>query len=144
MRPAAFLRLATLPVMILLPHAAAWAASPMQPGLWELDFATSVGKQSVPGEVSRECVTAKDIASATATLPRPGGDCKLSNVQATGKRTSYDLACTMDDGAMRGHMELVVEANRYSGTAEMKWKGGDQPERPVTMTIAARRLGDCP
>jgi hypothetical protein len=126
----------------LFPATAPLAASPMRPGLWELNFATNVGKQSVAGDPARECVTQKDVASETATLPRPG-DCKVSNVRAVGKHTTYDLACTMDDATMNGNMELMFDAEQYSGKAEMWVKGKDAQERPVVMTISAKRIGDC-
>jgi hypothetical protein len=144
MHPVHFVRCLPLLGVLLLANTTVRAASPMQPGMWELNFGTSVGKQSIPGDASRECVTPKDIESATATLPRPDGDCKLSNIKTDGKRTTYDLACTMDDMSMNGRMNLVVDADHYGGEAQMTIKRKGTPDRPVTMLITARRVGDCP
>ena len=82
----------------------------MQPGMWELRVTTAVGKRRCPRQRAGECITQTDIDHATKTLPRPDGDCTLSNIQRGDNRTTYDLACKRDEFANRGRMELVAGA----------------------------------
>ncbi len=122
---------------------AAGAASPMRPGLWEQSVSTVVGGERVPASSSKECISQGDIDQDTKTLPRPDGDCKLSNIVTQGNRTSYDMACRLDNLASRGRMDLVLAADSYDGTTEMSFTGAGKAEVSMTVVINGRRIGDC-
>lgn len=123
---------------------AALAASPMLPGLWEMRVATIIAKQAQPSMTSRECLTQTDIDHETKTLPRPDGDCALSNVATTGNRTTYDMVCKLDQLTARGRMELITASENYDGMTDMKFSGIGSADIPVTVVVNAKRIGDCP
>ena len=122
---------------------AASAALPMQPGLWELRVATTIGKVEQPSMKSRECLSQKDIDQETKVLPRPEGDCTLSNIVTNGNRTVYDMVCKIDYLTARGRMELVTGTESYDGITDMKFIGIGSQDIPVTVIVNAKRVGDC-
>ena len=141
MTAAARLRLLALAAALGLPGAPALAA--MQPGLWELTMTVTVdGKpQTVP--VARECVSQKDIDDGEKVLPRPDGECKLSNVRRTPDRATYDLACTKDALTTRGRAEIVFAAETYEGKVNVIVLDKNSLGVPIAMTLAARRVSSC-
>ena len=141
MTAAARLRLLALAAALGLPGAPALAA--MQPGLWELSMTVTVdGKpQTVP--VARECVSQKDIDDGEKVLPRPDGECKLSNVRRTPDRATYDLACTKDALTTRGRAEIVFAAETYEGKVNVIVLDKNSLGVPIAMTLAARRVSSC-
>jgi hypothetical protein len=122
---------------------AASAANPMRPGLWELRVATIVGDKTVPANRSRECISQKDIDHDTRTLPRPSGDCKLSDIQRSGNHTMYDLVCTADKSTSRGRMDVTMNSDSYDGKVNMVWSGIGNDDVPITIVVHAMRVGDC-
>jgi len=122
---------------------AAAAVYPMQPGLWELRVATTIAKVEQPAMKSRECLSQKDIDHQTKVLPRPDGDCTLSNVVTNGNRTAYDLVCKLDRLTARGRMDLVTGSESYDGMTDMKFSGIGSADIPVTVIVNAKRVGDC-
>jgi Protein of unknown function (DUF3617) len=122
---------------------AASAALPMHPGLWELRVATTIARVEQPAMTSRECLSQKDIDQQTKVLPRPDGDCTLSNVVTNGNRTAYDMVCKLDRLTARGRMELVTGSENYDGMTDMKFSGIGSEDIPVTVMVNAKRLGDC-
>jgi hypothetical protein len=133
---------ATLIVLASHPLAAA-AAYPMQPGLWELRVATTIAKVEQPSMKSRQCLSQKDIDQDTKVLPRPEGDCTLSNIVTNGNRTAYDMVCKIDQLTARGRMDLVTGSESYDGMTDMKFSGIGAEDIPVTVMVNAKRLGDC-
>jgi hypothetical protein len=123
--------------------AVAGAASPMLPGLWELRVATTIAKQPQPSMTSRECLSQQDIDHATKTLPRPEGNCTLSNIATEGNRTTYDMVCKLDQLTTRGRMELFRTSDSYDGMTDMKFIGVGSSDIPVTVVVNAKRIGDC-
>jgi len=93
--------------------------------------------------LSRECISQKDIDDETKALPRPDGDCRLSNVVRSGNRTSYDIACTLDKLSSSGRMELVFGNGSYEGLAQFKVAGMARPDLAMIVAINAKRIGDC-
>jgi hypothetical protein len=122
---------------------AATAASPMQPGLWELRVTTTLARQAAPTETSRECLSQQDIDHPTRTLPKPAADCSLSNIEASGNRMTYDMACRQEPYVNRGRMELVLGSASYDGMADMKISAPGRKDTPMTVMVNARRIGDC-
>ena len=138
---------ATWPLGLALasPLAAA-APSPMQPGLWELrvDDAPSTRK-TTPTEVTRECLTQKDIDDVTKTLPRPDGqvlDCPTSQTQRQRARPTTSRArATLVPTA--GAWKSSSARPNYDGMADMKVSAPGKTERPSRSSINAKRIGDC-
>lgn len=118
-------------------------AAPMQPGMWELVIVvTADGKtESVPA--GRGCITPKDIADPTKTLPRPGGQCTLANVQRTADQATYDIVCKDKQVTTRGRAEIVIAGDRYDGKVTLQLTGRDGKMLPVDMAMNAKRVGDC-
>jgi hypothetical protein len=122
---------------------AASAASPMLPGLWELRVTTTVARQAAPAETIRECLTQRDIDHPTRTLPKPAADCSLTNIESSGNRITYDMACTQAQYVNRGRMELVLGSASYDGMADMKISAPGKKDTPMTVMVNAKRIGDC-
>ena len=141
---ATYARAAAAFIALLSFSAPSCAASPMQPGLWELRVATTIDKKEQPKMTSRECLSQSDLDHETKTLPRPEGDCTLSNIMTIGDRTTYDTACKLDTLTVRGRTELFRHSDSYDGLSDMKFGGVLPAEVPVTVVVNAKRIGDCP
>ena len=90
----------TRPILYACIALIAWAispapagAAPMQPGLWELTMVVTADGQTETVPAGRGCISPKDIADPTKTLPRPNGQCTLANVQRTADRATYEIVC---------------------------------------------------
>ncbi|HQR11751.1 MAG TPA: DUF3617 family protein [Casimicrobiaceae bacterium] len=115
----------------------------MQPGLWEMRVTTTVNRATQPAAVARECLSQSDIDHETKTLPRPDGNCTLSNIATSGNRLSYDLVCKRDEFTNQGRMELVVGSQSYDGMADLRIGAPGKNDTPMTVMVNARRVGDC-
>jgi Protein of unknown function (DUF3617) len=143
MRTVRFLPAAALLFALAMIAPTASAVPPMLPGLWELRVATTIAKREMPPLTNRECLTQADIDDPLKTLPRPEGDCKLTNIKTSGGRTSYDMACKLDALSVRGHMEIVTSAESYDGMNDLTFDGvGVKNERGVVI-VNAKRIGEC-
>jgi hypothetical protein len=91
----------------------------------------------------RGCITPKDIADPTKTLPRPNGLCTLANVQRTDDRATYEIACKDKQVTTRGRADIVLAGDRYDGKVALLMTGREGAVIPVEMTISAKRVGDC-
>ena len=140
-----FPRAGLLAVLTALWSAApsAFAALPMQPGLWELRVTTTVSRKAQPAEGSRECLSQADIDHETRALPKPDATCAVSNITKSGKVMSYDLACTRDEVSHKGRMEIVFSGDSYDGIADFKVNAPGKTETPMTVMVNARRVGEC-
>jgi len=137
------MRVAALLLAALVP-AAAQAASPMQPGLWESTVSVSRTGRVPLVATDRDCVTQKEIDDGTKSLPRPGGECELTNIVSDGGKTTYDFACRDGPATLQGKAEFMIEATRYEGKLDAVARRGTNPDTPTTMTWAAKRVGECP
>lgn len=102
-----------------------------------------VAGRPVPASKARECISQKDIDHETKTLPRPDGDCTLSDLVTEGDRTSYGLVCKTGNTVGRGRMDLIVGKDSYDGKTDMLFSGVGSDEIPITVVIHASRIGDC-
>lgn len=118
-------------------------AAPMQPGMWELMIVVTADGQTETVPAGRGCITPKDIADPTKTLPRPGGQCTLANVQRTPDRATYDIACKDKQVTTRGRADIAIAGDRYDGKVTLALTGRDGTTVPVAMEMNARRVGDC-
>lgn len=120
-----------------------FAASPMQPGLWEMRVTATVNRATQPAALTRECLSQADIDHETKTLPRPDGNCTLSNITTSGNKLSYDLVCKRDEFTNQGRMELVVGSQSYDGLADLRISAPGKNDTPMTVMVNAKRVGDC-
>jgi len=119
------------------------AASPMQPGTWESTVTIARAGQVPVVSTDRDCVTQKEIDDGTKSMPRPGGDCQLSNVVTDNAATSYAFACTTGKATLSGTAEFKIEATRYDGKVTATTQTANGPATALTMTWSARRVGEC-
>ncbi len=119
------------------------AASPLQPGLWELRALTTVNKKPMEPEGTRECLSQADVDHPTRTLPKPDGSCTLSNITTNGNRVSYDITCTSAAVNHKGHMDVVMTSESYDGMADFQVSAPGKSDTPMTVVVNARRVGDC-
>ena len=131
-------------LVAMLAPAVVHAASPMQPGLWESTVSVSRTGRVPLVNTDRDCVTQKEIDDGTKSLPRPGGDCQLSNSVTEGAKTTYDFTCRDGPATLSGHAEFTIEASRYSGKLDAVARRATNPDVPTTMTWSAQRVGVCP
>lgn len=123
--------------------APALGASPMLPGTWE-STVTIAREGQVPVEsTDRDCVTQKEIDDGTKSMPRPGGDCRLSNVVTDNAATSYAFVCTEGNATLSGTAQFKIEPTRYDGKITATTKTANGPATALTMTWSARRVGEC-
>ncbi len=143
MRLAPSFQLATMLVALACHPLAADAANPMRPGLWELGVSSVVDGQQQPVSNARECIAQNDIDHATRTLPRPDGDCTLSDIVTNGSRTMYDMVCKADNITSRGRMDVTMSRDSYDGKSTMVISGIGKTDVLMTIVIGAKRIGDC-
>jgi hypothetical protein len=123
--------------------AAALAADGMQPGLWELLLTIDANGRGETIPAARECISQTDIDNGNRTLPRPDGNCSLSNVDRSPERATYDLACTNDTLTTKGKADIRFGGDRYDGKVDLTVTEKSGKSAPFVMTIAAKRIGDC-
>jgi hypothetical protein len=128
-------------VLLLPTHAL--AAGGMQPGLWELLLTIDANGRGQTIPAARECISQADIDSGNRTLPRPDGNCSLSNIERSSERATYDLACTNETLAMQGKADIRFGGDRYDGRVDLTVTEKNGKGAPMAMTIGARRIGDC-
>ncbi len=140
-----FLRVGLGVAATALSCAAPWASAglPIQPGMWELRAATTLNKKAETPEGTKECISQSDLDQGNRTLPKPDGNCTLSNITTTGNRMTYDIACQRDDVSSKGRMELVVTRESYDGMADFILSAPGKSDTPMNVMINARRVGDC-
>ncbi len=131
----ALLALATLPTPA--------GAAPMLPGMWEMVMVVTADGQTETVPAGRACITAKDIADPTKTLPRPNGQCTLAKVQRDDDRATYEIACVDRQVATRGRADIVLAGDRYDGKVDLMMTGRGGSGVHVDMAISAKRVGDC-
>jgi len=77
------------------------------------------------------------------TLPRPDGNCTLSNVARSSDRATYELACTNDSLTTQGKADIRFGGDRYDGKVDLTVTEKSGNSAPLIMTIAAKRISDC-
>jgi hypothetical protein len=122
---------------------AAAAGSPLRPGLWEVVVQADLGGAASAPPPSRMCLSQREIDDSSKTLPKPSANCTIVTPKTVEDKTSYDIVCP-GPSPMRGRADLRSSPNSYDGTILMTMKTGpNQPDRPVKLTFAGRRIGDC-
>ena len=118
-------------------------AATMTPGLWALAITAETEGRADPLPEVMQCVSQQDVDDDTRTLPRPQGQCTLTNVKRGDPLTTYELACM--NGAMqsRGRAEMRFAGDRYDGTVIMAISERGGYAQKFVMKISAKRIGDC-
>jgi len=142
-----------MPARILFCHCAALTgllalplvlqAGPMLPGQWEMAMTVTVDGRTETVPAGRACVTQRDIDDPKKSLPRPAGDCTLTNIQRTLDRAIYELSCKDNQISTRGRADITFNGDRYDGKVELVLVGKSGNGVPLVMAINAKRVGDC-
>jgi hypothetical protein len=132
---------AALSVLALIfPSLTAAQLSSIRSGQYEitLDIKTP-GKPTEP--IKRvECIDAADVKDMATMFA--GGEmenCKFSDTKTTGNTTRFNIACVEDGVRTTGSVEMTVGPETIAQQSTLK----DEKGRVVTMSVFARRLGEC-
>src|SRR5829696_10011141 len=103
----------------------ALAADGLTPGLYEYTIKMSMpgGPANMPTQTMQRCLTAKDVEGSKAyeMPPGPGSDCKVSDMNQSGGKFSYKMACTKPqkmNGTVQGSMTPTSMAMDMNMTME--------------------------
>jgi Protein of unknown function (DUF3617) len=122
--------------------AAAFAASDIREGLWEISVQTSVGGQPITAApmVVRQCISQQSVQELMAQASGTGA-CRISDFQQSGNHANWQLACT---GAMdvTGTGETDIAGDQFTGRMDLASGMGGET-MPMQQRFEARRLGDC-
>jgi len=135
---------------LLVPADAAAQAPPMRPGLWETTVQTEMAGMPMvmPAMTSNQCVTPAMLESSEDIFREgplggpmqmnPGQtDCTMEEYDLSGRTVTWTMACTQPQ-AMTVTGEMTFDDETYAGTVR-----ATTPAGLMTMSIDARRVGDC-
>jgi len=151
-------------VAFALSTTAAYAQSaPIKAGLWETTT-TSSTKMQLPPEVQAQidampaqqqammksrmggapvtttthsCSTGQSVKDLVNQAQQKGSDCKLTNQTQTANGASFDISCTMPQGAANGHSSFTMtDSDHVNGTMHLTAQmSGGRSNGPTNMTI---------
>jgi hypothetical protein len=132
---------AALAAVLLAIAAPASAQSPqIRPGLWEITISGMPQKQTT-------CFTpemVKDVKSL-AQRGQQSGDCKSSNPKTAGNTHTVDISCTKPNKYDAKISVTVNGPDNFTMTQNYTMdRGGKGQSQSGTMSIAYRRVGECP
>lgn len=123
-------------VCFALPAKAEFVAAP---GLWETKVTFDMPGMKMPGQTSRQCVTAEDIEDPEAAFARgQDGTCTLVGSDIGDSYIRYQMACNEGTVSVDGEMNFTETA--YTGKAVMTM---GQPGMTMTTNFSGTRIGDC-
>ena len=107
-----------------------------QPGAqgetWEQTMQMSMPGMNMPAQTATVC----QVKSAERTPPKMEDGCTMTDLQTSGSRVAFKVACTKPE-PMTGTGEFVYDTdNSYSGTMTMKSSDGT-----MVMKMAGKRIG---
>jgi hypothetical protein len=131
-----------LPIPALLLASLVLAAGPgraaderPRAGRWEVTVEVSASGMALPPSTQAECLSQEDVdADPVPELEK--GVCRATNVQRSGARVTWDVACG-DAGKGRGEV-TYTSSTSYDG-----WMDLQLGDAAVHAVIRARRTGDC-
>ena len=129
--------------------AAALAALParavelnLKPGQWLVGIEIEVpgGRGPNPGKLENELCLTPDNAQQLIVPPR--SPCRISDLRTSASAISWNVECSQGPMRTRGHGQLQLAGERYSGTVEMR---ADPPyeDMRIIQHLAGKRLGAC-
>jgi len=134
--------LAALPAVVLALAAPAFAQTGPQirPGLWEMTMTGMAQKRMV-------CFTpemVKDMKSLSQQKT-PESDCKSSGESVSGNTRTFNVSCTRPNKYDAKISVTVNGPDNFAMTQNYTMeRGGKGQAQSGTMSIAYRRIGDCP
>jgi hypothetical protein len=124
-----------------------WAAPKMEPGLWQITTKVElVGMpMQMPPITAKQCITKQDVENRDKALPKGEGNCNLENVKSVGNKTTWEMRCTEQGGAVTtGSGTILYESSTsYQGSMKMTRQEAGSPPMHMTQEYTARRIGNC-
>ncbi|MDO6416492.1 DUF3617 domain-containing protein [Sphingomonas sp. BIUV-7] len=136
---------------LLLVASAAPAASPIQPGLWEMT--TKIDTISMPGappamaaamrrpKTIRTCITAEQAAQGPRGIQQADKSCKIGRYDWAGGKYVAEIVCSRPTGTMTTRSTGTYTPTSFNSKSQMSSTG--QMKMAMTMTASGRRVGLC-
>jgi hypothetical protein len=145
---------ARIPGALLLSLAAAGAAhaaSPIQPGLWEMTTGIdTIDMPSAPPAMAqamrqprtaRICITPEQAAQGPKSIQQADKSCKVARYDMAGGKYVADVVCRRPTVTMTTHTAGTYSPTTLAAKSQMSSTG--QMKMAMTMTVAGRRVGAC-
>jgi hypothetical protein len=148
-------------------HAQTMTSTPVKAGLWETTITTTMQMQlppevqaqldampaqqqammkaRMPGGMggapavttTHSCSTGQSVQDLMNQAQQKGSQCKLTNQTQTASGMSFDISCTMPQGAANGHSSFTMaDSNHVSGTTHLTMQmSGGRSSGPTSMTM---------
>ncbi|NDP48447.1 MAG: DUF3617 family protein [Sulfuriferula multivorans] len=133
-------------LMLCLPTANA-AAPTMQPGLYDISmqFVLKGMPIQMPVTTFQQCITAQDVVNGMAYASSENKDCKISNLNQSGNKVSYDFNCAAQQGGPRmvGRASGISHATGYNVMMEGRFNPAVEGMSEFSQKLNATRLGNC-
>lgn len=114
-----------------------FAATPMKPGLWEVNTTVEIRGMPFqpPPQTMRHCYTEQDVKES----PVPKEDnCKIHDVKSSGNRTTWKMECS-GEAASQGEGEIIHQGDSaYQGRTRMQSQG-----MMMDVRYRGKRIGEC-
>jgi hypothetical protein len=117
----------------------AGAASPMQPGLWEITGTMEMPGMSMPPMKTTQCI--KDADNTDSIIPQTQ-DCTIQNQSMVGNTVRWSMQCRQGNSTMTGTGEITMGASSYQGVTQMTMQDGGE-RMQMTTRYTGRRIGNC-
>jgi len=135
-----FARFIVVATLVLAGPALAQTGPQIRPGLWEMTMSGMAHKQTI-------CFTpemVKDMKSLSQQKT-PDSDCKASNESVSGNTRTFNVSCTKPNKYDAKISIAVNGPDNFAMTQNYKVeRAGKGQVQTGTMSIAYRRLGECP
>ena len=126
----------------------AYAAAPtMQPGLYDISmqFVLKGIPMQMPVSRFQQCITSQDVVDGKAYSSSENKDCKISNLNQSGNKVSYDFNCASQQGGPRmvGRASGSSNATGYDVMMEGRFNPAVEGMSEFSQKLNAKRLGNC-
>jgi hypothetical protein len=101
----------------------------MLEGLWEITTQVEMVGLPVrsPAITTRQCISPDNVFPEINRFNASGQNCKITNVVIGKNYAAYDLACSMENGGMKGHGSVTYRGERLQGSlATVMTPGNEQ------------------
>ncbi len=122
--------------------AVAASAQEMQPGKYRTSVTSDLAAMKGRTITDEDCITAKDITEGLTKVGiEKDTDCKVTGLQRSPGKVSYQLACTEDGQKSTGEVTGTMGADSFDFRFVMK---GPQPGgKAVATRVTGKRIGAC-
>lgn len=89
----------------------------MRAGLWEINAEVEMAgvPVRVPVVVTRQCITPENIIPEINRFNANDQNCDITNLIILKNNAGYDLACSLENGEMKGHGSVTYRGERLQG-----------------------------